>query len=73
METRRRHVGRMQMAVIAGVMSREFANFRLLTFGALLVVMMISRPDGMIPSKRPRYEPPPEEVEKADAAEVSHE
>ncbi len=52
---------------------REFANFRLLTFGALLVVMMISRPDGMIPSKRPRYEPPPEEVEKADAAEVSHE
>jgi len=28
METRRRHIGRLQPAVIAGVMSREFANFR---------------------------------------------
>ncbi len=34
---------------------REFANYRLLTFGALLVVMMLSRPNGLIPSKRPRY------------------
>ncbi len=34
---------------------REFANYRLLTFGALLVVMMLSRPNGLIPSRRPRY------------------
>ncbi|HNR02848.1 MAG TPA: hypothetical protein PKK59_09960 [Anaerolineaceae bacterium] len=39
---------------------REFANYRLLTFGALLVVMMLSRPNGMIPSKRPKYRIPKE-------------
>ena len=52
---------------------REFANFRLLTFGALLVVMMISRPDGMIPSKRPKYDPPPEETGEKAPREVNHE
>lgn len=45
---------------------REFANYRLLTFGALLVVMMLSRPDGMIPSKRPKYKIP-KEVEGDDS------
>ncbi len=49
---------------------REFANYRLLTFGALLVVMMLSRPDGLIPSRRPKYTQPtqdPHEVgEEAD-------
>lgn len=34
---------------------REFSNYRLLTFGALLVVMMLSRPDGLIPTRRPKY------------------
>jgi branched-chain amino acid transport system permease protein len=34
---------------------REFANFRMLAFGALLVVMMVSRPEGLIPSRRPKY------------------
>ena len=44
---------------------REFANYRLLTFGALLVVMMLSRPDGLIPTRRPKYPlPPPDNVEK---------
>jgi branched-chain amino acid transport system permease protein len=43
---------------------REFANYRLLTFGALLVVMMLSRPNGMIPSKRPKYRIPPESAEE---------
>ena len=42
---------------------REFANYRLLTFGALLVVMMLSRPNGMIPSKRPKYQVPAESAE----------
>jgi len=37
---------------------REFANFRLLAFGALLVFMMLSRPEGLIPSRRPKYHPP---------------
>jgi branched-chain amino acid transport system permease protein len=44
---------------------REFANYRLLTFGALLVVMMLSRPDGLIPTRRPKYPvPPPDKVEE---------
>jgi ABC-type branched-subunit amino acid transport system ATPase component len=37
---------------------REFSNYRLLTFGALLVVMMLSRPEGLIPSRRPTYKIP---------------
>jgi len=37
---------------------REFANFRLLAFGALLVFMMLSRPEGLIPSRRPKYQIP---------------
>jgi branched-chain amino acid transport system permease protein len=37
---------------------REFANFRLLAFGALLVAMMLSRPDGIIPSRRPTFKLP---------------
>jgi branched-chain amino acid transport system permease protein len=49
---------------------REFANFRLLAFGALLVAMMISRPEGLIPSRRPKYllpkDPVSEEQKKED-------
>ena len=43
---------------------REFANFRLLAFGALLVFMMLSRPDGLIPTRRPNFkEPAPQDGE----------
>ncbi len=51
---------------------REFANYRLLTFGALLVVMMLSRPDGMIPSKRPRYKIPKGTVGDDPPLEAPH-
>lgn len=34
---------------------RQFADYRMLLFGLLLVVMMIARPDGFIPAKRPSY------------------
>jgi len=34
---------------------RELADYRLLAFGALLVVMMIVRPNGLWPAKRRRY------------------
>jgi branched-chain amino acid transport system permease protein len=37
---------------------REFANYRLLAFGALLVFMMLSRPEGLIPSRRPKHQLP---------------
>ena len=45
---------------------REFAEFRLLMFGALLVVMMLWRPEGMLPPQVPRLE---EKARKAFAQE----
>jgi branched-chain amino acid transport system permease protein len=41
---------------------RDLENYRLLVFGALLVIMMILRPEGLLPATRPRLEksPPPE-------------
>ena len=35
---------------------REFANYRLLLFGLMLVIMMIARPEGFIPSRRRQLE-----------------
>jgi len=35
---------------------REFASYRLLLFGLLLVIMMIARPEGFIPSRRRQLE-----------------
>lgn len=35
---------------------REFEAYRMLAFGALLVVMMIIRPEGLLPSSRPLME-----------------
>jgi branched-chain amino acid transport system permease protein len=37
---------------------REVENYRLLVFGALLVVMMIIRPEGLWPARRPKLEVP---------------
>ena len=58
---------------------RQFADFRLLLFGALLVLMMVARPEGLIPSRRTRLEleeagqgfgRPPAVEEPAQVAEV---
>ena len=35
---------------------REMENYRLLVFGALLVFMMLTRPEGLWPSTRPNLE-----------------
>jgi len=51
---------------------REFANFRLLAFGALLVFMMLSRPEGLIPSHRPKYSEPKETAADLQKKEVPH-
>jgi len=51
---------------------REFANFRLLAFGALLVFMMLSRPDGLIPSQRPKFELPKEAASEPKKKEAPH-
>ena len=47
---------------------REFEEYRLLMFGALLVLMMLLRPEGLLPPAPPRLE---EEAEKAFAEEGS--
>ncbi len=45
---------------------RELESYRLLVFGALLVLMMIIRPEGLWPAKRPKYgeKSPPLDAEK---------
>lgn len=35
---------------------REFADFRMLAFGALLVIMMLARPEGLLPARQRRRE-----------------
>jgi branched-chain amino acid transport system permease protein len=37
-------------------MLREFADFRMLLFGLLLIIMMIARPAGFIPASRSKLE-----------------
>jgi branched-chain amino acid transport system permease protein len=62
---------------------REFANYRLLAFGALLVVMMIIRPQGFWPASTPKMAdqakslstdtaPPENSSKAADEKEESH-
>jgi branched-chain amino acid transport system permease protein len=48
---------------------RELESYRLLVFGALLVVMMIIRPEGLWPARRPKLELPVE-ADKEPAAVV---
>lgn len=51
---------------------RDLENYRLLVFGALLVVMMILRPEGLWPAQRPRLEHKdrPEPISTAEQAEL---
>ena len=49
---------------------RELSDYRLLVFGALLVVMMIVRPNGLWPAGRRQYKLPPDEAQKTTPAEV---
>jgi branched-chain amino acid transport system permease protein len=49
---------------------RETENYRLLIFGALLVVMMILRPEGIWPASRPRLERPSKQVEEESPGEI---
>jgi ABC-type branched-subunit amino acid transport system permease subunit len=43
---------------------RELESYRLMVFGALLVVMMILRPEGLWPASRPRLEKQPGAADK---------
>ena len=37
-------------------LAREFNEYRMLMFGALMVLMMIWRPQGLLPMQRPHLE-----------------
>ncbi|MBA2555967.1 MAG: hypothetical protein H0V12_01245 [Chloroflexi bacterium] len=54
---------------------REFAEFRLLIYGAVLVAMMLLRPEGLVPSATRRRElhedEPPEEQYESDSGKPS--
>jgi branched-chain amino acid transport system permease protein len=47
---------------------RPFAQYRLLIFGALLVIMMVFKPAGIIPKRRRHYKLRPEEIGDPSAA-----
>jgi branched-chain amino acid transport system permease protein len=49
---------------------RELADYRLLAFGALLVVMMIVRPEGLWPVNRNRFDRTPLNRYKDNPVEV---
>jgi branched-chain amino acid transport system permease protein len=48
---------------------REFAEYRLMMYGAVLVIMMLTRPEGIWPEARRRLELHEEELSVVDAAE----
>ena len=48
---------------------REVSNFRMLAFGALLVMMMLIRPEGFLPARRPRMKRPTVEETREKAEE----
>lgn len=48
---------------------REVSNFRMLAFGALLVMMMLIRPEGFLPARRPRMKRPTVEEPQEKAEE----
>lgn len=41
-------------------MARDFSEYRMIIFGAIMVLMMIWRPQGLIPAQRPKMELPDE-------------
>lgn len=45
---------------------REMANYRVILFGVLLVVMMLLRPEGLFPSSRRKLESHQKDVEQVD-------
>ncbi len=45
---------------------RELENYRMMVFGALLVVMMIIRPEGLWPAHRPKLEKAPDRPEQVE-------
>ncbi|HLR12032.1 MAG TPA: high-affinity branched-chain amino acid ABC transporter permease LivM, partial [Burkholderiaceae bacterium] len=44
------------LVVVVPEVAREFAEYRMLIFGLVMVVMMMWRPQGLLPVKRPVVE-----------------
>ena len=44
------------MMILLPELAREFNEYRMLMFGALMVLMMIWRPQGLLPMQRPHLE-----------------
>ncbi|EIK94731.1 leucine/isoleucine/valine transporter permease subunit [Pseudomonas sp. M47T1] len=44
------------VVILLPEMTREFADYRMLMFGAMMVLMMIWRPQGLLPMQRPHME-----------------
>lgn len=51
---------------------RELDSYRLMVFGGLLVVMMIIRPEGLWPARRPKYETNKGQAEAPSVPAVHH-
>ena len=49
---------------------RPLSQYRLLVFGALLVVMMVFKPAGLIPKRRRHYELKPEEIRTVEGGDA---
>jgi len=39
-------------------LTREFAEYRMLVFGLVMILMMMWRPQGLLPARRPHVELP---------------
>jgi branched-chain amino acid transport system permease protein len=51
---------------------REFAEYRLLVYGAALVFMMLNRPEGLLPEERRKLELHEGEVEAIERGAEAH-
>jgi len=61
-------VGALIVSLLPEVL-REFSQYRMLLFGAVLVIMMVFRPGGVIPKRRRAYRFEPEGPDAATNAE----
>ena len=64
-------MGVMLAAVIMTVLpefAREFQEYRMLMFGLLMVLMMMWRPEGLMPMKRPHLKLKEHQLDKDDVS-----
>ncbi|MFH1097983.1 MAG: ABC transporter ATP-binding protein [Candidatus Desantisbacteria bacterium] len=57
--------------ILRGVLGPEFVEYRMLLFGGIMIIMVILRPQGIIPSKRRSFELHPETEKLRDEEDES--